>query len=63
MLKPKQDAALSATPATPAPSATGRRVYSTPRLTEFGDITKLTQNGSGSGADGGTMGGMFMMCL
>lgn len=41
----------------------GRRPYRRPRLVEYGDITRLTQNGSGSGADGGTMAGMEMMCL
>ena len=45
------------------PRAQQKRAYTKPRLTEFGDITKLTQNGQGSGPDGGTMGGMFMMCL
>jgi hypothetical protein len=40
-----------------------KRAYSKPRLTEFGDIAKLTQNGFGSGVDGGGAAGMMMMCL
>ena len=39
-----------------------KRAYSKPRLTEFGNIAKLTQGGFGSGNDGGA-GNMMMMCL
>lgn len=41
----------------------GRRPYHAPRLIEYGDITRLTQNGQGSGADGGIGANMMMMCL
>ena len=30
-----------------------KKVYAPPRLVEYGSIAKLTQNGAGSGADGG----------
>jgi len=49
-------------PKKPEPSKR-KRVYSKPRLTEFGDIAKLTQNGFGSGADGGGAANMMMKCL
>jgi hypothetical protein len=41
----------------------GRRTpYKTPRLTVFGQVSKLTQNGTGTGTDGGSV-GMSMQCL
>jgi len=39
-----------------------RRPYREPALVEYGSISKLTQNGSGSGADGGSA-GMNMVCI
>lgn len=49
-------------PDVPAPRR-GRRPYHAPRLTEYGDITRLTQNGQGSGVDAGPGANMMMMCL
>ena len=40
-----------------------REPYSRPKLTRYGSISKLTQNGAGSGPDGGPMNAMAMMCL
>ena len=42
---------------------TPKRQYSTPTLTTYGPVSKLTQSGNGSGADGGTQSGMMMPCL
>jgi len=39
-----------------------KKAYATPRLWVYGSIAKLTQNGSGSGTDGGT-GTSMMVCL
>jgi len=39
-----------------------KKVYARPSLVEYGSIAKLTQSGSGSGADGGAI-GMSMVCL
>jgi hypothetical protein len=39
-----------------------KKGYVPPRLREYGSIAKLTQNGNGSGNDGGT-GTMMMVCL
>lgn len=36
--------------------------YISPTLVEYGSVAKLTQNGSGSGTDGGGA-GMMMVCL
>gem|GEM_PF-6761395 len=37
----------------------GRRPYSTPKLTRFGQVAELTQSGSGSSeSDAGSMSGM-----
>jgi hypothetical protein len=40
----------------------GKATYKTPRLTVFGQVSKLTQGGAGTGTDGGTA-GMNMVCL
>ena len=40
-----------------------RRAYASPKLTNYGDIAKLTQNGQWSGNDGGPPGNMMMVCL
>jgi hypothetical protein len=40
-----------------------RLPYETPSLSTFGSVAKLTLNGSGSGADGGTDPTMLMPCL
>jgi hypothetical protein len=40
-----------------------KRPYVRPVLVAFGSVAKLTQGGSGSGADGGTIPGMTMPCL
>jgi hypothetical protein len=37
-------------------------VYTSPRLTHYGAVSKLTQNGNGTGTDGGPA-GMNMNCL
>jgi len=39
-----------------------KRTYASPKLTEYGNVSKLTQGGQGSGADG-SLPGMSMMCL
>lgn len=39
-----------------------RKKYAAPRLVDYGSLEKLTQTGSGSGADGGSA-GMSMVCL
>jgi hypothetical protein len=45
------------------PAISGRRTpYKTPRLTVFGQVSKLTQGGNGTGTDGGPA-GMSMQCL
>jgi hypothetical protein len=41
---------------------TAKNPYQRPELTVYGDVGKLTQNGNGSGTDGGSV-GMSMMCL
>jgi hypothetical protein len=41
----------------------GKKAYAPPRLVEYGNIAKLTQNGAGSGNDGGTTANMMMACL
>ncbi len=38
-----------------------KKAYVTPRLREFGSVRALTQNGAGSGTDGGTTSGMTMV--
>ena len=40
-----------------------RKPYVEPKLVEYGSISKLTQNGSGSFADGGGPQMMMMACL
>ncbi len=40
-----------------------KKTYVSPSLLEYGGIAKLTQNGAGSGADGGSVAGMMMVCL
>jgi hypothetical protein len=40
-----------------------KKPYATPKLVAFGTVSKLTQNGAGSGADGGVPGYMARMCL
>lgn len=50
-----------------ATAATGpggqvKKAYVAPSLVEYGSIEKLTQNGNGTGADGGSV-GMQMVCL
>jgi hypothetical protein len=45
------------------PITISKKPYGKPQLIEYGSIAKLTQNGNGSLGDGGTMAGMFMMCL
>lgn len=47
---------------TKKPGGQARKAYLAPRLVEYGSIAKLTQNGNGSGADGGSA-GMRMVCL
>jgi len=42
---------------------TAKKPYVTPCLVEYGSVAKLTQNGNGTGADGGMTAGMMMMCL
>jgi hypothetical protein len=39
-----------------------RLPYRSPALVEFGNVSKLTENGAGSGGDGGAA-GMSMNCL
>jgi hypothetical protein len=39
-----------------------KRPYSTPKLVMHGTVSKLVQNGTGSGTDGGPV-GMNMVCL
>ena len=39
-----------------------KKAYIAPNLVEYGSIEKLTQNGNGTGADGGPV-GMQMVCL
>lgn len=43
---------------TPVP----KKAYQEPSLLRYGSIAKLTQNGTGSGADGGSV-GKNKMCL
>ena len=38
-----------------------KSVYATPQLREYGSVGQLTQNGNGSGADGGSTAGMTMV--
>lgn len=40
-----------------------KKTYVSPNLLEYGNIAKLTQNGQGSGNDGGVNAGMMMVCL
>ncbi len=40
------------------PTDNGKRAYTTPTLVIYGSITALTQNGVGSGIDGGLIPGM-----
>jgi len=40
-----------------------KKIYSSPSLLEYGSVAKLTQSGTGSGADGGPIPGMMMVCL
>ena len=40
-----------------------KKTYISPNLLEYGNIAKLTQNGQGSGNDGGGSASMMMMCL
>jgi hypothetical protein len=40
-----------------------KKIYSSPDLIEYGSVAKLTQSGNGSGADGGLIPGMQMVCL
>ena len=40
----------------------GKKVYAPPVLKDHGSVAKLTQNGQGSGVDGGSA-GMRMMCV
>lgn len=40
-----------------------KKPYATPKLVAFGTVSKLTQTGAGSGADGGRPGYMAMKCL
>ncbi len=49
---------MNATPTISAP----KKPYAAPRLVAYGSVTKLTQGGSGSGADGGQP-GMSKHCL
>jgi hypothetical protein len=49
-------------------SAQGKQVdekksYISPHFCEYGSIAKLTQSGTGTGADGDTTAGMMMVCL
>jgi hypothetical protein len=37
--------------------------YASPTLIEYGNIAKLTQTGTGSGADGGKSATKMMVCL
>lgn len=37
--------------------------YSPPRLQIYGSVAKLTQSGTGTGADGGLIANMTMVCL
>jgi hypothetical protein len=47
-----------------APDSRIKKPYFSPSLVEYGSVAKLTQNGAGTGVDGGTMAGMMMgMCL
>jgi hypothetical protein len=48
---------------TPPKAGCEKRPYVRPALVAFGSVAKLTQSGSGSGADGGTIPGMTMPCL
>ncbi len=41
--------------------APSKKQYGEPALVAYGSISKLTQNGAGSGVDGGL--GMSMVCL
>ena len=45
------------------PSGKKKLAYKKPVLVAYGHIAKLTQNGTGSGIDGGVGGVMAMMCL
>ena len=49
------------------PDDGGRRLtkkpYQSPRLTEYGNVAKLTQNTAGSGADGGRKASQMKTCL
>ena len=43
-------------------TADARKAYAPPSLVVYGSIAKLTQDGNGSGTDGGPV-GMQKMCL
>ena len=45
------------------PGGQAKKTYVAPSLVEYGSIEKLTQTGSGTGADGGMVAGMQMACL
>jgi hypothetical protein len=45
------------------PRSGTKSMYLSPSLVEYGSVAKLTQNGQGSGADGGATAGMMMVCL
>jgi len=59
MEEPAQDTQAAATP---GPGGRVKKVYVAPSLVEYGSIEKLTQSGSGTGTDGGSL-GMQMQCL
>ena len=48
---------------TPVNKPAAKKPYSTPQLVDYGSIAKLTQTGNGTGADGGGIPGMTMVCL
>ena len=48
------------TPAPVAPDTDARKPYETPRVIDYGPISKLTQGGGLTNADGGSM---KQMCL
>jgi hypothetical protein len=44
------------------PVSSAKKPYTSPKLVEYGTVSKLTQTGTGSGTDGGS-GTMAMVCL
>ena len=40
-----------------------KQSYISPTFCDYGSLSKLTQNGAGSGGDGDTTAGMMMVCL